>query len=520
MKKTALLSVLLLSMLSLTACGGDNGVTTPPPPTDNNPPPTGGNPAPYTPPSGIWNGQPQAGTWCAAKPTAAAAPQARSALIATVDRRGLAQHWDAPHTAGRILVYRAPGTLSAQAEQATLSRLNLRLTATDQSGWTVLDGADSTLRANAQALIDSGTYQYAQPEYHHTPAGLPAANDVSFTKQKAALDMLGLPAAWQKVEPGCKPIIIAVLDSGVDASDDQVLPNLTPRASWATFSGNVMTQGVAEVDKTNEDKNGAWHGHAVAGAIAQVAGNSLGGAGATYNLAKVLPLNVFEYAQGAGYVITSTNVARAVQYAAGQVTMPDGKTYVNPYPAQLMNLSFGDGQNYWSGDDAYLMSYLTAALKNGTVVVAAAGNFNNPVVSHPAQNSYVIAVGSVDAAGARSSFSNYGQGLDFVAPGERVLTRFEGADSAWSGTSFATPLFTSQLALWMYANEQYSGSPNAGRTGEGLWNHMMTCLAAASSTKATWNASNKTWSGSWNDQTGAGLVNTAALVDANNTTCR
>lgn len=64
-----------------------------------------------------------------------------------------------------------------------------------------------------------------------------------------------------------------------------------------------------------------------------------------------------------------------------------------------------------------------------------------------------IGVGSGDLNGRRSTFSNYGWGMDIVAPGEKITHRVPDAKGALTkievgrGTSFATPMVAGAFAL-------------------------------------------------------------------------
>jgi serine protease len=51
------------------------------------------------------------------------------------------------------------------------------------------------------------------------------------------------------------------------------------------------------------------------------------------------------------------------------------------------------------------------------VVVAAAGNDNAPRIAYPARLPGVISVGATTKDGCQASYTNYGTGLDLVAPG-------------------------------------------------------------------------------------------------------
>ena len=100
------------------------------------------------------------------------------------------------------------------------------------------------------------------------------------------------------------------------------------------------------------------------------------------------------------------------------------------------------------------------------LVVAAAGNDSSNTPFYPAAFDWVVAVGSLDADGKRSDFSNYGQWVDVYAQGRNLVNAFptgtyttyepqtpSSGQSAnftglaqWSGTSFSTPIVTGAIA--------------------------------------------------------------------------
>ncbi len=104
---------------------------------------------------------------------------------------------------------------------------------------------------------------------------------------------------------------------------------------------------------------------------------------------------------------------------------------------------------------------------NAVLVVAAAGNDGSTDEFWPAAFDWVTAVGSLDANGKRSTFSNYGKWVDVYANGEKLVNAFptgtyvckEEKDknqvrtftglAQWSGTSFATPVVTGAIAAYM-----------------------------------------------------------------------
>ena len=84
----------------------------------------------------------------------------------------------------------------------------------------------------------------------------------------------------------------------------------------------------------------------------------------------------------------------------------------------IINMSFGTSQY----SEAFQKA-VKAADQAGILMVAAAGNVNNgngAAVQYPAAFPEVIAVGSVDAQGKRSSISATGDEIEIMAPGEKI----------------------------------------------------------------------------------------------------
>lgn len=104
-----------------------------------------------------------------------------------------------------------------------------------------------------------------------------------------------------------------------------------------------------------------------------------------------------------------------------------------------------------SDNNLKIRQAILRAVSQGILVVCAAGNtgkLSHDSVTWPAKMDEVIAVGSCNNKGQISRFSARGPGLDFVFPGEDIL-------SCWlddnyrrsSGTSMATPFCAAVLAL-------------------------------------------------------------------------
>ena len=108
-----------------------------------------------------------------------------------------------------------------------------------------------------------------------------------------------------------------------------------------------------------------------------------------------------------------------------------------------------------------------AYYNNNCLLIACSGN-SDPAyssVSYPAAYDSVIAVGAVDENSDRPSWSNYGEKLEFVAPGVDInSTGLNGGYYADSGTSFAVPHVVGVAALiWnSKVDPEYDNDPQNG----------------------------------------------------------
>ncbi|VCU53274.1 Thermophilic serine proteinase [Thermus thermophilus] len=291
--------------------------------------------------------------------------------------------------------------------------------------------------AKAQALLRAGM-RYVQPNYIYRPLALP--NDPYYlTNQRPYLNgLVGLEAAWERsTGRGCPPVV-AVLDTGVDKNHPDLKGSL-----WLPDD----TLDVADDDRDPTDRDG--HGTAVAGVVAAQTNNGLGIAGVTWG-GYLLPIKVFsDSGQG-----SSAELIKGVDQASAL-----GARVIN---LSLCLVSLENGEEVCaSSEEGYDDSGLTQAIRQahskGIVFVGASGNYNQSVVGYPASLPEVIAVGAVKVDGSRAGFSNTGQTLDLVAPGDPVFTTSLGGGYGWlRGTSFSSPIVAGVVALYMskYASER------------------------------------------------------------------
>ena len=237
--------------------------------------------------------------------------------------------------------------------------------------------------------------------------------------QQWALSTVHAPAAWN-VETGRRNhVLVAVLDTGVDASH----PDLT---------GHVRA-GADFIDGDADPRDEFGHGTAVSGVIAASTNNRLGVAGLSWG-ATVLAERVLG-TQGSGSMCT---------VAFGIVDAVDAG-------ARVLNLSLGG-----PGDACPLIisKALEYAHDHGALPVVSAGNDGqrgNPV-DYPAGCSGAFAVGATDPRDRKAPFSEYGPQVDISAPGVGILTTSwsEGDKHGYafeSGTSLSAPIVSGAAAL-------------------------------------------------------------------------
>jgi serine protease len=313
-------------------------------------------------------------------------------------------------------------------------------------------------RAEAESLMREiaadPNVEYVELDKLNKPYLTP--NDTNYSQQWGYSGTYGIKAnqAWD-VTNGAGSVV-AVLDTGITNHSDlnaNILPGYdfivdttvsndgNGRDSDPSDPGDWTTAG--QCGTGSPASNSSWHGTHVAGTIAAVTNNAKGVAGVAYG-AKIVPARVLGTCGG-----YDSDIADAMIWASGGTV---SGVPANANPAEVINLSLGGSGACSSTTQAAINS----AVSRGTTLAIAAGNDNTNVSNaSPANCANVIAVGSITSTGARSSFSNYGAGVDIAAPGSTIMstmnagTTTPGAETYvnYSGTSMATPHVAGVIAL-------------------------------------------------------------------------
>ncbi|NRG29777.1 S8 family peptidase [Bacillus circulans] len=238
------------------------------------------------------------------------------------------------------------------------------------------------------------------------------------------LDKIRAREFWEETNQG-SGVIVAVLDSGIQRNHPSLKNNI--------IGGHNFT----EDDNGNPDifEDYLGHGTHVAGIIAaENNGKNMIGVAPKSKLLIVKVIN------GNGSGSFETLIA-GIKYAADWIG-PTGEK------VNIINMSLGGTE---TNDE--LHRAIKYARSKGIVLVAAAGNEGDGnkdtiEISYPGFYKEVIQVGSISENQTPSKFSNTNVNIDFVGPGENILSTHLNSDYVeLTGTSMASPFVAGAAAL-------------------------------------------------------------------------
>lgn len=253
-------------------------------------------------------------------------------------------------------------------------------------------------------------------------------------------------AAWAKTK-GSQDVVVAVLDSGVDYTHEDLDSNMWVRPkNLAAYTDDELgafndRNGYNGTDKDGDPMDDNGHGTHCAGIIGAEGDNGIGISGINQKV-KIMPLKFL----GRGGSGTTEDAIAAINYAIDRK-----KNGVN---LRIISASWGSTSYSKALEDT-----IRAAGDAGILFIAAAGNdgSNNDKRKHYPSNyelPNVISVAALDRNDKLASFSNFGaKTVHIAAPGKDILsTWLTNAYREASGTSMATP-YVSGVAALIIANE-------------------------------------------------------------------
>ncbi len=311
--------------------------------------------------------------------------------------------------------------------------------------------------------------EYAEPNYIVTAQAIP--NDAYFnllwnmnnTGQTGGTPGADIhaPAAWD-ITKGSKDVVVAVIDTGVDYTHEDIAANMWINSGETAGNGvdddaNGYIDdvyGINAITGSGDPMDDYGHGTHCAGTIGAVGNNALGVAGVNWNV-KIMPCKFLD-ATGSG---STSGAVTCMEYV--QAMKDNGVNII------ATSNSWGGG-----GYSQALYDAIYSHMQKGILFIAAAGNSNvnnDSFAFYPANYDLpnIIAVAATDNKDAKASFSSYGKHTVHVgAPGVDIVSlRAAGTDMYGdmahfipngdqnakyyrsSGTSMATPHVAGLAAL-------------------------------------------------------------------------
>lgn len=310
-------------------------------------------------------------------------------------------------------------------------------------------------------------------------------------------------------------IIVAILDSGIDTLHSEFTGRLLPGFD-AFATDSINTNGYPFL---NFNQNA--HGTACAGIVGAAQDNEIGISGVAPE-AILVPVRIFFYIELNNQVVPFTNMNALLT----------GSAYSwNTIGADVISCSAGLTEEFINlltidttiCNEELLMAHTEGRNGKGTAMFFSAGNENSPNVLWPANLNATIAVGASDMCDTRKRpndcsgenwGSDYGETLDFVAPGVKIATcdisgtpGYAGNDYSlnFNGTSAACPIAAGIGALLLAENPSLTS------------NEIRHLLNITSEKVEPYIYDSINSDGTWNEEVGHGRVNAyLALTQAFN----
>ena len=310
-------------------------------------------------------------------------------------------------------------------------------------------------------------------------------------------------------------IIVAILDSGIDTLHSEFTGRLLPGFD-AFATDSINTNGYPFL---NFDQNA--HGTACAGIVGAAQDNEIGISGVAPE-AILVPVRIFFYIELNNQIVPFTNMNALLT----------GSAYSwNTIGADVISCSAGLTEEFINlltidttiCNEELRMAHTEGRNGKGTAMFFSAGNENSPNVLWPANLNATIAVGASDMCDTRKRpndcsgenwGSDYGETLDFVAPGVKIATcdisgtpGYAGNDYSlnFNGTSAACPIAAGIGALLLAENPSLTS------------NEIRHLLNITSEKVEPYIYDSINSDGTWNEEVGHGRVNAyLALTQAFN----
>lgn len=351
---------------------------------------------------------------------------------------GLAPAFGIVQQAERVVPGRVLVRLSDGVDPADVGQAHGLAVAQLHRGFIALQGAAGSERALAARLADDPRVVWAEPDFlrqttaidprlwaFHNPGGLSVDYNRGRNKGSPVSGYLSVADADENVMEGAgaggQAVSIASIDTGVDFGHVE-------------FGGATLVAGWDYYDNDADPTDGDGHGTHTSGTMT---GDNVGVAGVA-GAAPNVTLYVYRVCGALG--CPTSAIVSAIYDAADAGVV-------------AMNLSLGGGS--LSQTEAAAIDY--AVNQKGSLVIASAGNDGTSTVSCPACDPDAMSVAASDWLDEHAYYTNWGAGLDIIAPGGElysnttseagIYSSVPGGYAYYQGTSMAAPQVTGAAAV-------------------------------------------------------------------------
>ena len=285
--------------------------------------------------------------------------------------------------------------------KSTLPRTDLRVT----EAWKNSSGGKGVVVAVIDSLI-----QYNHPDLRDSLYKVEAADRCpqeeygwDFSEPSDSKNPCAIGDSDTRMSPLELNILRRKLQDTFKLSDKELIKRYLTPSMKRRINSPISEKRLADYlrNRIRSQVGGEFHGTLVSGVIAAKPQNQQGIWGVAPN-AKILPVRVF----GLNGSIFTSSYIEAVGYAANR-------------GADVINLSLGA----MLPTDVEELAFSQILKQNPKlVVVASSGNSDYSSVAYPSGYDGVLSVGASNLQGDRAPYSNYGKGLDVIAPGGDLST--------------------------------------------------------------------------------------------------
>jgi len=217
--------------------------------------------------------------------------------------------------------------------------------------------------------------------------------------------------AWQ-LTLGTKDVVVGILDTGIDTLHDDLKANFIGGANLVSGSASIQ--------------DGHGHGTSMSGIVAAEIDNGIGIAGISQS-----SLMMIKMVNDSGFYVDADLI--------------EGIIYAADHGVNILSMSL-------EGDETEPIALIQEAVEyawdKGCLLCAISGNDGKYGSDYPGAYEHVMSVGASTKTDQRAFYSNYGDKVDILAPGDWIYTTALFSDYyAYKGTSMACPQVAGLAAL-------------------------------------------------------------------------